>query len=103
MARIEDHIAEIKNPDLRRAIAQEVKALKEKKQFGLVFEPHQPEVIPTLTAPIRRGATVAKKGASLADTFKVVRVREGQAELIREADEQREVAPSESLIVVRRM
>lgn len=45
MARLEDKIAEIPNAELRQIIDEEVKALKKKKQFGLVFEPHSPEVV----------------------------------------------------------
>ena len=37
MAHLEDKIAEIKDPALRGAIAEEVKALKAQKQFGLVI------------------------------------------------------------------
>ncbi len=50
MARLEDKIAEIKDPALRQIIDEEV---KEHKTFGLVFEPHQPEVVP-LSNPVGR-------------------------------------------------
>lgn len=103
MARIEDKIAEIKDPELRRAIAEEVKALKEKKQFGLVFETHQPEVVPMFRVPVRVGTAVAKKTGSLGETYHVVRVLDGIAELIRDADDSRETVPVDSLVVVRPM
>jgi adenine-specific DNA-methyltransferase len=103
MARLEDKIAEIKDPELRGAIANEVKALKVQKQFGLVFEQHQPEVVRVFRVPVRAGLTVAKKAGSLTETWRVVRVRDGMAELVKDADDSREGAPVDSLTVVRRM
>ena len=45
MAKIEDLIARIPNQRLRKAIAGEVRDLKNNKKFGLVFEEHLPEVL----------------------------------------------------------
>lgn len=103
MARLEEKIAEIKDPELRGAIADEVKALKAQKQFGLVFEQHQPEVVRVFRTPVKAGVTVAKKAGNLTETWRVVRVRDGMAELVKDADDSRESAPVDSLTVVRRM
>ena len=46
MARIEEKIAEIADPALRQSIGEEVAKLKKHTRFGLVFEEHQPEVVP---------------------------------------------------------
>ncbi len=103
MARLEDKVAEIKDPELRGAIAEEVKALKAQKKFGLVFEQHQPEVVRVYRVPVRAGLTVAKKASALTETYRVTRVRDGMAELVKDADDSRESAPVDSLTVVRRM
>lgn len=106
MARIEEKIAEINDAELRQAIEEEVKALKKQKQFGLVFETHSPEVVLRHRAPVKRDATVAKKGDNLSETWQVVRVHGDDAELIRTGSDgkpQRETVPVDSLVVVHRM
>lgn len=103
MARLEEKIAEIKDPELRGTIAEEVKALKAQKKFGLVFEQHQPEVVRVYRVPVRAGLTVAKKASALTETYRVSRVRDGLADLVKDADDSRESAPVDSLTVVRRM
>lgn len=106
MARLEDKIAEIPNAELRQIIDEEVKALKKKKQFGLVFEPHSPEVVLRHRAPVKRDATVAKKGGKLAETWQVVRVHGEDAEILRSDSDgkpQRETVPVDSLVAVHRM
>ncbi len=103
MARLEEKIAEIKDTELRGTIAEEVKALKAQKKFGLVFEQHQPEVVRVYRVPVRAGLTVAKKASVLTETYRVSRVRDGLAELVKDADDSRESAPVDTLTVVRRM
>jgi len=106
MARLEEKIAEIPNAELRQIIDEEVKALKKKKQFGLVFEPHSPEVVLRHRAAIKRDVTVAKKGGKLAETWQVLRVHGQDAEILRtdsDGKPLRETVPVDSLIVVHRM
>lgn len=90
MARLEDKIAEIKDPALRQAIEEEVKALKEHKTFGLVFEYHQPEVVPLFNARVKTGEAVAQRSGKLSETYRVERVRGGMAELVKHAYDSRE-------------
>ena len=106
MAHLENKIAEIPNAELRQIIDDEVKALKKKKQFGLVFERHSPEVVLRHRAPVKRDATVARKGGKLAETWQVVRVHGEDAEILRSDSDgkpQRETVPVDSLVVVHRM
>lgn len=106
MARLEDRIAEIPNAELRQIIDDEVKALKKKKQFGLVFEPHSPEVVLRHRAAIKRDVSVAKKGGKLAETWQVLRVHGQDAEILRtdsDGKPLRETVPVDSLVVVHRM
>ncbi|MCX7146502.1 MAG: DNA methyltransferase, partial [Sulfuritalea sp.] len=108
MARIEEKIAEIANADLRQAIAEEVAKLKKRTRFGLVFEEHQPEVVPIHGARIKRDARVALKTGNLADIWRVLSVKDGQAHCKKERGEDRDAPIHETfdinqLIVVRRM
>lgn len=79
MARIEEKIAEISDAQLRQTIAEEVAKLKKHTRFGLVFEEHQPEVVPVYGARIKRGERVAKKTGSLAEIWRVVKVADSHA------------------------
>jgi adenine-specific DNA-methyltransferase len=108
MARIEEKIAEIANADLRQAIAEEVAKLKKRTRFGLVFEEHQPEVVPIHGARIKREARVALKTGNLTEIWRVLSVKDGQAHCEKEKGDERAEAVRETfevnqLIVVRRM
>ena len=111
MARIEEKIAEIADTSLRQIIAQEVANLKKRTRFGLVFEEHQPEVVPVHGARIKRNERVAKKTGNLTEIWRVLKIADGQALCEKEkvkagkADEvgERESFAVEQLVVVRRM
>lgn len=111
MARLEDKIAEIADTPLRQAIAEEVTKLKKRTRFGLVFEEHQPEVVPVHGARIKRGERVAKKTGSLAEVWRVLKIADGQALCEKEKvkagkpDEvgEHETFAVEQLVIVRRM
>lgn len=61
MARIEDLIEEIQDPDLRDKVARQVKQLKSTKRFGLVFEDHVPETVSLYGLPVRPGSIVQNR------------------------------------------
>lgn len=61
MSAINDLIARIKDPELRMRIEKEVKDLTDKKDFGLVFENHIPEMTLLYDYPISRGCKVVCK------------------------------------------
>ena len=108
MARLEDKIAEIADPSVRQAIAEEVAKLKKRTRFGLVFEEHQPEVVPIHDARIKRGERVALRTGSLTDIWRVLSIRDGQAHCEKERGNGgdapiRETFDERQLIVVRRM
>lgn len=104
MAHLEDKIAEIADPALRQAIADEVARLKKRTRFGLVFEEHQPEVIPINNARIKRGERVALRTGNLAEIWRVLSVRDGLAHCEKDKDATvREIFDEKQLIVVRRM
>lgn len=111
MARIEEKIAEIPDAHLRQIIAEEVAKLKKHTRFGLVFEEHQPEVVPVHGARIKRGERVARKAGSLTEIWRVMRVVGGQALCEKEKGKvgnadgvgERTSFAVEHLVVVRRM
>lgn len=101
MARIEDEIGKIADPILRATLFDEVKKLKSEKRFGLVFEEHLPELVPVYGAKVKARSLVARRGRTFTETFKVVRVHEGMAE-VEKNDGSRESIPVDELTVVRR-
>jgi len=104
MARLEDKIAEIADAGLRQAIAEEVAKLKKRTRFGLVFEEHQPEVVPVFGQRIKHGERVARKTGSLAEIWRVVSAKDGQALCEKDKDASvRETFSVEQLVVVRSM
>lgn len=108
MARIEEKIAEIADPALRQVIGEEVAKLKKHTRFGLVFEEHQPEVVPIYGKRIKRGERVAKKTGNLSEIWRVVSVKDGVAVCEQEKGgktvaETRESFPTQQLVVIRSM
>jgi adenine-specific DNA-methyltransferase len=74
MAKIEQLVGTIGDQDLRDQIAREVKALKERKQFGLVFERHLPEtILIAADAKIRAGSRARRRTAPDGPDLTVVR------------------------------
>jgi adenine-specific DNA-methyltransferase len=104
MARIDDLIAEIGDERVRRAVAAEVKKLREEKKFGLVFENHIPELSYLHTASVKAGAYVVKRGTKGAEVYRVVAIEGGEAQIMRDvegASETERVAVSELTVVKR--
>lgn len=61
MAKIEDLIFQIADERLRKALTAEVRELKKRKRFGLVFEEHLPETVRVPNLAVREGDSVAFK------------------------------------------
>lgn len=101
MARIEDEIGKVADPVLRATLLAEVKKLKDEKPFGLVFEDHLPELVPIYSGKIKARCRVARRGRNFSETFRVVRVQEGMAEVEKD-DGSRESIAVEELTIVRR-
>ncbi|MGH8602801.1 MAG: site-specific DNA-methyltransferase, partial [Gammaproteobacteria bacterium] len=101
---MESKIAEIADACLRQEIGAEVKVLKKKTPFGLMFEEHEPEVVPCYAQRVKFQDRVGKRLGNLAETWKVLEIRDGIAECVKEADDtQHERIPLDQLVVVRRM
>jgi len=68
-----DLIAQIEEPRLRERLSQEWAAATKEKKFGLVFDPHLPELLPLPGVRPRRGDLVAQRGGALTDLWRVRR------------------------------
>jgi adenine-specific DNA-methyltransferase len=103
MAKIEDLIKQVPEPQLRDELAQEVANLKATKKFGLVFEQHIPEQIQIPTLPVKPGLRVVKRGGHNNATFKVLGAADASSfSLAREADGAEEIAPADALVVIKK-
>jgi adenine-specific DNA-methyltransferase len=51
-------LSKVDDPALRAQLEDEVKRLRDDRQFGLVFERHLPETVRLYTRPVRRGVPV---------------------------------------------
>jgi adenine-specific DNA-methyltransferase len=102
VAYLEDKIQQVQDKELRDILLAEVKKLKKEKKFGLVFEEHVPELVPVYSAPIRPRATVALKDGDLLETFRVKRIKDGQATVSQDSNGSERVFPVNQLVVVQR-
>lgn len=103
MSALDDLLARIEDPQLRADIAREIAPLRAEQELGLVFERHLPEATRLYGHPIRRGLSVQYRADDGGDTWQVVKVVDGQAQLRRTVDGEAhtEQAPAADLVVVR--
>lgn len=86
MAAIDEYIAQIQDETLRAKISDEVRKMKDKKKFGLVFEEHLPECTPLYDIPVRRGAKVALKQGEVNDFYEVLAIDGDQAVCLKKGE-----------------
>ncbi|MCY2927498.1 MAG: site-specific DNA-methyltransferase [Planctomycetota bacterium] len=103
MARLEDLIGDVADPQLRDRIAGEVAKLKAKKRFGLVFEAHLPEVVQLPGLPVKPGVRVAKRAEKNTGFYLVTASINGKkVKIAPERGGPEEVAAKGDLVVVKR-
>ena len=103
MAKIEDLIKNIPDPQLRDELAREVAKLKAGKKFGLVFEEHIPEQVQIPGLPVKPGLRVVKRGGKNNEVFKVLSFTDdSKAILTREPDGAQEIFPAQELVVIKK-
>lgn len=85
MAKINDLISKIDNPELRLRIEQEVAKMQSNRKFGLVFEEHLPECTPLFDIPVKRGSTVALKTGKISENYVVTKI-EGNTAICEKLD-----------------
>jgi adenine-specific DNA-methyltransferase len=72
MAKIEELVRQISDAKLRDEIGAEIKELKKRKRFGLIFEEHLPERLRLPKAKIRLGNLVAPRDAPGSQVWRVI-------------------------------
>lgn len=105
MAAVDDLIAQVPDARLRERLAQEWTEANQGRKFGLVFEQHLPELLVMPRAKPRAGSRVCVLSDDKKTVWKVRRVADGMAWLVRGGDgggERQELtAAAEQLQVVR--
>ena len=100
MSALNDLVAQIEDASLRERIAKEVERLSKQKKFGLVFEEHLPECTPLYDIPIKVGAQVAKKTGKVNDIYRVLGIKDGEAECLhRDTKEVVSIAIGELVVI----
>lgn len=79
MAAIHDLLKRIEDAELRSRLEEEINKLSKQKQFGLVFEEHQPECTPLYEMPITVGKNVALKSGRIDDVYTVIAINGSKA------------------------
>lgn len=79
MAKLDDLLAQVEDEQLRHAIAREMKPLRDRRQFGLVFEPHEPEFVVTPAIRPRLGHSVLPRSDIEGGVWTVTRALDGSA------------------------
>lgn len=92
-------ISRIEDAALRRDLNAQIRLLRRKRQFGLVFEEHLPELVNLPHHPIRRGVKVVLRGEPDAAPRMVLNVAAGEASLL-DRDGNNESAPLSDLIAI---
>ena len=100
MAAIEEYISQIQDEGLRRKISDEVRKLKNKKKFGLVFEEHLPECTPLYDIPVKRGSKVALKSGKVNEFYRVMRINGETAICIKKGETEPVEFPLAELVSV---
>ena len=100
MAAIDEYIAQIQDETLRAKISDEVRKMKDKKKFGLVFEEHLPECTPLYDIPVRRGAKVALKQGEVNDFYEVLAIDGDQAVCLKKGESEAVKINTEELVTI---
>ena len=82
MARFDDLLTRVGDPDLRAQLAAAHAELRDQSRFGIVFEEHLPETTTLYGLAIRAGALVQKRADRDGQTYIVREVQDGMAEIV---------------------
>jgi adenine-specific DNA-methyltransferase len=101
LARLEDLIASVDDPQLRDALNEEVRALKKQTAFGLVYERHIPETVRLgVNGGLRVGDAVQLRDGSDDDVLRVESIRGSKAK-VAGSDEVRTVSVNDLFAIKR--
>lgn len=90
----------VTDASLRAQLRAEIDKVRAKRTFGLVFESHLPERVTLPDHPVRRGASVVRRGqrAGKSEPMRVTSVRRGEATV--DGPDSTETLPVDDLVVV---
>jgi adenine-specific DNA-methyltransferase len=95
VSRIDTLLDQITDPSLRANLAREVADLAGKREFGLIYERHLPEIVRLPHGAINKGSTVMLRDGSDETVWRVTGVRNGVAALRDDDGNIRESRPSD--------
>ena len=100
MAAVDDLLGMVDDLNLRSALEEEVRKLRNNKEFGLVFERHLPENVRLVNHPIRRGVNVQERNNSKSQTWNVASVK-GEKITLRDPNGEVTTRDRKDLVVVK--
>lgn len=99
MAAIDDLVAQINDPALRKRIQAELRRASKQKNFGLVFEEHLPECTPLYDVPLAPGRLAARQG-NLQGLYYIEEINGETAHCIQRTTREAVDLPLEELVTV---
>lgn len=99
MAAIDDLVAQVSDPALRKRIQAELRRASKQKKFGLVFEEHLPECTPLYDVPLTPGRLAARQGA-LQELYYIEEINGETAHCIQRTTREAADIPVEELVTV---
>ena len=100
MSALDELINRVVDSSLRERLQTEANRLTNKKNFGLVFEEHIPELTPIYSAEVRKGCKVAFRNDSLSEYWHVLSVQNGEAHCYNHISKEKQRLLIENLVVV---
>jgi len=71
VAYVDDLIDRVSDADLRSRLRREVRALRKRRKFGLVFEEHQPEAVALPGLNLEAGGSAVLRDGTIVDVVDV--------------------------------
>ena len=99
MAAIDDLVAQVSDPALRKRIQAELRRASKQKKFGLVFEEHLPEWTPLYDVPLTPGRLAARQG-NLQELYYIEEINGETAHCIQRTTRKAADIPVEELVTV---
>ena len=101
MSALDELINRVVDSSLRERLRTEANRLTNKKNFGLVFEEHLPELTPIYSVEVRKGCKVAFRNSSLSEYWHVLSVHNGEAHCYNHITKEKQRLPIDDVVVVR--
>lgn len=99
MAAIDDLVAQVSDPALRKRIQTELRRASKRKKFGLVFEEHLPECTPLYDVPLTPGRLAARQ-ENLQELYYIEEINGETAHCIKRTTREAADIPVEELVSV---